>query len=132
MARQHGYIGRCPVKGCGHVARQLGAFSRPARCPEHEQRITLEPVWGELVETVRCDARCQNARGASCDCSCGGANHGRGHLEAVQTAISVQDGQTTVVDAVAITASPVSESMRLFEPAPVQMPGQLDIRVNDK
>lgn len=25
-----------------------------------------------------CDARCQNARGHICECSCGGLNHGRG------------------------------------------------------
>jgi len=29
---------------------------------------------------VRCDARCLNARRASCECSCAGANHGRYHL----------------------------------------------------
>ena len=25
----------------------------------------------------KCDARCQNARGHSCECACGGKNHGR-------------------------------------------------------
>lgn len=30
------------------------------------------------VDTVRCDARCTNARGHKCDCSCGGENHGAG------------------------------------------------------
>ena len=27
---------------------------------------------------TRCDARCYNAKGADCDCVCGGANHGKG------------------------------------------------------
>ena len=26
----------------------------------------------------KCDARCQHAKGRSCECSCKGANHGRG------------------------------------------------------
>lgn len=26
----------------------------------------------------KCDARCQHAKGHSCECSCGGANHGKG------------------------------------------------------
>jgi len=26
----------------------------------------------------KCDARCMNAKGTSCECSCGGANHGAG------------------------------------------------------
>lgn len=26
----------------------------------------------------KCDARCLNAKGHSCECSCGGANHGKG------------------------------------------------------
>jgi hypothetical protein len=25
-----------------------------------------------------CDARCQNAKGFKCECSCGGKNHGKG------------------------------------------------------
>lgn len=34
----------------------------------------------------RCDAKCYNATDASCDCICGGANHGKGLVVAsVQT-----------------------------------------------
>ena len=29
-------------------------------------------------ESVRCDARCTNARGHKCECSCSGENHGAG------------------------------------------------------
>jgi len=36
--------------------------------------------YGQLKATMRpecpCDGRCTGARGHSCDCSCGGANHG--------------------------------------------------------
>ena len=38
--------------------------------------------WGYLqaytVPEVKCDARCTNARGFKCDCSCGGEHHGSG------------------------------------------------------
>ena len=38
--------------------------------------------FGQLVGTrndsVPCDGRCTGARGHSCDCSCGGKNHGAG------------------------------------------------------
>ncbi len=41
-------------------------------------------TWGWLqasvVESVKCDARCTGARGFTCDCSCGGKNHGAGWL----------------------------------------------------
>jgi hypothetical protein len=36
--------------------------------------------YGELKGTfapVPCDARCTGARGHNCECSCGGANHGK-------------------------------------------------------
>lgn len=29
-----------------------------------------------------CGAKCLNSKGPSCECSCGGANHGSGHLAA--------------------------------------------------
>lgn len=28
--------------------------------------------------SVKCDARCTHAKGFSCECSCGGENHGKG------------------------------------------------------
>ncbi len=35
-------------------------------------------VQGIFNPAVRCDARCTNARGHNCECSCGGENHGAG------------------------------------------------------
>lgn len=31
---------------------------------------------GRVVDTCPCDRRCTHAKGHSCECSCGGANHG--------------------------------------------------------
>ena len=44
-------------------------------------------VWGRPVEgrysaAHKCGARCLSATGTSCECQCGGQNHGAGHSEA--------------------------------------------------
>lgn len=39
--------------------------------------FTLMPVAGIVSPDHKCDARCESARGHSCECACGGANHGR-------------------------------------------------------
>jgi hypothetical protein len=52
--------------------------------------VGKHPVTGEIIPITRrinyakkpslhkCDARCLNAKGNNCECSCGGKNHGRG------------------------------------------------------
>ena len=35
-------------------------------------------------EQGRCDARCYNAKHPTCDCICGGANHGVGREQAIE------------------------------------------------
>jgi hypothetical protein len=39
--------------------------------------MTKQPIKGYIVDTVRCAPKCVNAVGPSCDCECGGENHGR-------------------------------------------------------
>jgi hypothetical protein len=69
-------IGRCRVKGCKHTTRRddRGSFGT---CPEHGQ-YRLEYTFGYFSDHP-CNAKCMGAVGPSCDCSCGGANHGRNH-----------------------------------------------------
>lgn len=58
-----------------------GPVPRPWRaCPHCGGPVTGGLVDGAYSDGIRCDASCQYARGPSCDCSCGGANHGRGWL----------------------------------------------------
>lgn len=45
-------------------------------CVEHHRNLRWTTVQGRQNDEVRCDARCMNARRSSCECSCGGANHG--------------------------------------------------------
>lgn len=56
----------------------LNGVAVSARCPEHGiYRLSL--LNGTHNPEKGCDARCMNATGPNCDCSCGGANHGAGH-----------------------------------------------------
>lgn len=56
----------------------LNGVQVAARCPDHGV-YGLRALHGRTVETIACTAKCRNATGPSCDCSCGGANHGAGH-----------------------------------------------------
>lgn len=51
-------------KGTFHVACECGG------------RIDFARVHGIVDASVKCDGRCTRARGQSCTCECGGANHG--------------------------------------------------------
>lgn len=74
-------MARC--KSCGRPARltpeQRPRDVRPA-CPGCGGSLYV-PAGAEIVAQENgqpCNAICMNARGPSCDCSCGGANHGAG------------------------------------------------------
>lgn len=44
-------------------------------CPDHEQ-MRVTPLKATRNESKRCDSRCQSATSRTCDCSCGGEQHG--------------------------------------------------------
>ena len=48
-------------------------------CPSCAKNMDFHAIKGRTVDSIACDARCTNAKGHSCDCSCGGANHGSGY-----------------------------------------------------
>jgi hypothetical protein len=118
--KMHGYIGRCPRKGCQHTERK-GLGSSFGRCPQHGS-YSLKPLWGALSDG-KCNAACVNAHGPSCDCSCGGVNHGLSHsLDAAQLAIAPD---ASIVEESVQAPVPRHEAMALFTPAPTQLDGQL-------
>ncbi len=41
--------------------------------------VRASPVRGIVNRKVKCDARCTEAKGHSCECACGGKYHGAGH-----------------------------------------------------
>lgn len=67
------------------VGKQSWIVPPIQKCPEclvtHPGRENLTPVMvkGYITDHV-CDARCTNAKGQDCECSCGGANHGSAYL----------------------------------------------------
>lgn len=54
----------------------------PCECGAR-QDVTLYRVIARVTDTP-CNGTCMHATGFTCDCSCGGKNHGRGHGEQVQ------------------------------------------------
>ena len=46
-------------------------------CPTCKtQPVTHSVIVGRVVDTITCGGRCTSAKSGSCDCSCGGENHG--------------------------------------------------------
>lgn len=105
LAAEDELIGHCTTRGCGRdslrvsardlvaaasttharTARtgyRIGYAGARARCGGCGQLFALVRLQGRRVATVRCSSLCRDARGPSCTCSCGGANHGRNHRAA--------------------------------------------------
>ncbi len=61
--------------------RQYGHFNYPAApaCPVCGGEMRGQPIRGTTRPDIPCNARCTGAVGSSCDCACGGANHGAAH-----------------------------------------------------
>ena len=81
------WIGRCPAANCQcakHVETPASApdYWRPwhlgLKCAKHEKPLTWQKITAKLNYAHVCDIRCMMATGPDCECSCGGANHGRG------------------------------------------------------
>lgn len=54
----HHFTGKCPACGNRHTVERAIEFK-------------------QFPSMHKCDARCTNAKGHKCECSCGGANHGK-------------------------------------------------------
>ena len=46
-------------------------------CPECGSFAKMKPVKGHYNPDHTCNSKCMNAKSGECDCSCGGANHGK-------------------------------------------------------
>jgi len=85
------YLGRCPI--CKRAVRRdvRGEIPCPSGCHtvvfyrDGNGKLTSRPGWEQIVYMYRikgvfsdkkCDRKCTHAVGHTCDCSCGGANHG--------------------------------------------------------
>lgn len=57
------------------------AFECPNGCKNNSPladnlKFPLKPVTGKTNNKIQCNKKCENAIGHSCECSCGGKNHG--------------------------------------------------------
>ena len=57
-----------------------------ARCPTCRGFLDIRQITGVEDATVPCGARCQEAVGPDCRCSCGNRNHGIAHVGALREA----------------------------------------------
>lgn len=80
----------------GGPAVNIGNGQVMGRCPSRHRWFNLKRIDGTYSEVHECDSRCLNARGWKCTCSCGGMNHGRGHVANVVQAPSVAPKATQV------------------------------------
>ena len=91
------WVGQGFLRGyapCGRKGRYDGEYmdATVTKCALGYNRLVTEcqcgasvnvemgnPVYGRYAEAVVCNDKCMGATGNSCDCSCGGMNHGASH-----------------------------------------------------
>lgn len=69
------------------------------RCPEGHKPFKLYRVEGEFSEAFECDARCENAKGHTCKCSCGGMNHGKAYAVQPSEIVHVENSGAAIANA---------------------------------
>lgn len=89
IERQRGYFYRRDSEGNEQPAgvwvnAQRGRFveyggdTEMGICPSCHRAMNYNQLKATLRPDVKCSGICIHARGGTCDCSCGGANHGKG------------------------------------------------------
>lgn len=95
-------FGKCPVSGCktrhvfdgepyigegwDAVSIIYGGSNGPQLvaaglfCTEHNKHLQWTQLQGRVNPDKECNGVCMAATGPSCDCACGGENHGRNHI----------------------------------------------------
>lgn len=78
---EYRYLGQCSKAhgGCGQRLSLVLPEKKSVHwvtCPSCSNRAMLKRVEGEFNPDHKCDIRCTSARGHTCRCACGGANHG--------------------------------------------------------
>lgn len=66
-----------PNPNCGLVKDPAGGIG--VACRGCGSRMYAKRVMGKLKPDHKCDAQCLSATGHSCECACGGKNHGAAH-----------------------------------------------------
>lgn len=71
------FIGKCPVCKTVHVKEDTPSYTAWTR-PCCGRKVSLKPVLARVTDH-KCGPKCTSALGPSCDCECGGKNHGADH-----------------------------------------------------
>jgi hypothetical protein len=93
------HFGKCRIQGCKtrrvvaspfidngrEVIYYGGHNEKPLReaglwCDEHNTFLKFDQLKGKLNRDKECNAVCMAGVGPSCDCACGGENHGKNHV----------------------------------------------------
>lgn len=97
--RTNRFNGRCRACGTKHSRKQValvddgtdryvetvedllpvGGLGHPILTCSCGKRLYLKRVVGKTNTAIECDARCMSAIGHTCECACGGLNHGASH-----------------------------------------------------
>ena len=83
-AIKQNYIARCYAKGCGAVRRiergtQVEMWNgKPHIICACGSATVVKAISGRTTDTA-CSDKCSAAKGPSCECACGGENHGKNH-----------------------------------------------------
>lgn len=66
------------IAACGgYRPTEYGGDVELGLCPQCGRAMSYAELKGVYSAVHKCDSRCMGARGPNCECSCGGANHGR-------------------------------------------------------
>ena len=71
-------LGGIPSKHNRQYGNVFGIVGLPKDGPHAFFPVTRTINYKDRPSLHKCDARCLNAKGHNCECSCGGVNHGAG------------------------------------------------------
>lgn len=71
--------GVCGFKSSTRETQVQGDGPAYCACRKGQKLLLMRAIEGHVRPEIPCDARCTEAKGHRCECSCGGKNHGSGH-----------------------------------------------------
>ena len=93
------YFGKCRIQGCKTRHVTSGAFIAGSHevifygghnekvlrdagmwCDAHNTWLVFNQLKGRVNRDKECNGVCMAGVGPSCDCACGGENHGKNHI----------------------------------------------------
>jgi len=75
------FVGKHWFNGYAADGKSFADYNARVACPTGGSWSMSQgqPIYGRFVSEHVCNGKCMNAVSETCDCSCGGINHGQGH-----------------------------------------------------